>query len=265
MPEDFDKIEELVQRAQAVRSDGTAPFVLVPDGTKLESLERFMNAPLRKKGRPTFIRYESFCQYVLEQRTDDSRLYVTSPTQFMCVLDHSSRNTPGWAQHVAILNLTMSPEWQTWKDQNKVRKSQRDFAQFIDDNATEISTPSGADLLELVRTLKMSQTLEITGNVDEDLNQKGASFVLETKTKAGAKGAIELPPAIVLGMSVYEGGIPGTISAAFRFQIQAPNLFLWYELFRPDRFERTALDDLAGAISKELEMEPWYGVPTVNQ
>ena len=266
MPEknEIETLQLLIAAAQQPKivSDGGAPFVFTPPGHQLISVESFLQLPTRKRGFPTFTRAQSFTEYVNEQKTADSRLYVTGPTQLQAILNHHGADKPGWKDHVAMFNLTQTPEWVLWKSKNMQAMSQRDFAQFIEDNRDDIAKPTGAELLDMIRTVRASQNLEITGEIDEKGDTKAQGFVVAMKTKTGTKQELELPSEFELRIAPYEGDASIIVKARLRLELCAPRLTLRYELVRVQQTERESLENIVASVADEIEMEAWYGSPS---
>lgn len=263
--EDIEALEAVLKRAQDVRTtkDGK-PYLVIAHNDVIRDVEHLLPSPSRKIGNPQFIRSASFNGYVNEQKTLNSRLYVTALTTLVAVLDHHTEDPQGpqWGQHRATLTLKESPEYVLWKKSDKVGMSQRAFAQFIEDNSAEVQSPTGAELLDLVRHIKASQSYDCTGDIEEKPGNAGGTFVLSTKTKAGAKSELELPGEFGLGLSVYEGGFVAPIVARLRFEVKGEGkLTLWYELQKIQRFEQSALETIVSDIEKQTSLKAWYGTP----
>ena len=254
-------IEELTDSARGVvrAEEDAIPYVILPPNHSVKTIEETLPTPTRYRNKPVFVQPDSFTDYVNELKSSNTRIYVTSPIQIVAVIDHQHDNSPAWGDHRATLNLVQDPDWLLWKQKNATSMSQRDFAQFLEDNIEAIVAPSGAELIDLIRNIKASQKVEITGNVQDPDNASG-SFVIETKGKGG-KGDLELPSEIALALPVYFGGTKDTIKARLRFQISQPSLSLRYELIRVERFERTALEKLVEEIESDTGIAVWFGTP----
>jgi len=263
--EDIDVLRSLIERIQNPITPGISgrPYIVIPDEHKLENIEPYLRYPTRKTGDATFSRADSFISYINEQKTQASRLYVVSETKLKAVLDHHvpGGDQAGWGQHLALFILTQTPEWKTWTASNLKKMTQRDFATFIDDNSEDIASPHGGELLELIRTIKTSQQLELGGEIDERNDAKSASFVLVGNTKAGAKEEVELPAEFTLAISPYEGGEKLPVRARLRLEIAAPKFFLHYDLVKIQKIEREALEGIVKTVADAVEMEPWFGTP----
>lgn len=256
-------LQNLIQQAQQARTAGEKGeyFLALPNDYKIQSLEALLKFPSRKKACPVFTRSASFCSYVKDHASDVSRLYVTASTQLVCVLNHHAKDNPDWQDHRAVFNLTHTEEWKLWTTNSGQRKSQRDFAQFIEDNSTSIVLPKGAELLDLIRTIKASQNLECTGDIDERGEAAGASFVMNAKNKAGAKQEVELPTQFLVGLSPYEGCDPIEITARLRLEMSGTKFLLQYDLLRANVVQKQALDMIVSDVEGKTDMDAWYGTP----
>lgn len=259
------EIENLVARSSSAKraEDEGKPYVLIPGDTKLENVEGLLLRPVRKTGCPQFTRSNSFCEYVNEQKEAESRLYVTGPTTVLAIINHHAHqeDEPGWGDHRASFQLTKTAEWCVWNNSNGKNMDQRTFAQFLDDNSEDIASPAGSELLELVRTIKASQRLELSGEVNEKNELTGSTFSLLGQTKVGAKEEVELPGEFTLSIAPYEGSEKLPVRARLRFQINNAKLSLSYELVKVAKIERQALENIVKGIEEAVEMTAWYGQP----
>lgn len=263
------KLIELNQAENRIGEDGK-PYIILRADQKVEDAERFMRHPSRKVGKPQFVRSASFCEYVNQQKTVDSRLYIPSQTQFSCVLDHHAEDSTGaivtpradWGQHRAQLDLKLTPEWQVWSARDKGSFGQREFAQFIEDNSDDVATPAGAELLDLVRTLKATCNAQYNVTVEDKPGTFSASYVQATRAQAGVKGDLDLPTEFTLSIAPYEGGNKILIVARLRFEINNEKLRLHYELVKIQKFLDRALADISAGIEKATGLTAWYGTPT---
>lgn len=263
--DEVQEVKKLLAAAQTTRASiGGKPFVIIEDRQKIQSLEDLQRNPTRKIGHPKFTQAPSFCAYVNDHKDAATRLYIPTPIQFVAVIDHHAATpagSPDWAQHRATLDLKPSQEWNLWNGKQLAKMDQRAFAQFIEDNLDEITSPEGAELLDLVRSIKATQHAEFSSVVDEKPGVFQMSYAQTAKTTAGQKGELEIPTGFVLTLSPYEGGVPLNLYTRLRFEISGGKLFLWYEFVRACRFLDDALRLISGVIAKETGLTPWYGTP----
>lgn len=266
MPEEnqLQTLQKLMERTELPSTPGPngRPFIILPDKYQVACVEHLLANPARKTGLPQFQRQQSFCQYVNDQKTEASRLYVPTATSILVVFNHHGTNSQaGWGDHKATLTLTHTQEWKTWAQFNNSKRVQRDFAQFIEDNSEDVATPTGAELLELIRTIKTSTNLECTGEIDDKGDTASGGFIIQTKTKAGAKQELELPGEFLLMIAPYEGSAKLPVLARLRIEACPPKLSLWYELLKVQKIEKKALEDIVAAIEVAVDMTAWFGQP----
>ncbi len=259
---ELQELNDLFSQAQEVNYiKGGKPLVILKNDQQAKDLEYLLNAPTAIRGKYSFTRQSSFIDYVNEHKTAGTRVYVPSISLFLAVLNHASHGDPQWNNHTAELQLKQTPAWLTWKGENKKNMNQRDFAQFIEDNLAEIVNPVGAALLDLIRTIKMTQSLEIGGEVNERGELSSQMFEIKARNSAGAKMDVELPGSFMLALSPYEDGVPMTIECRLRFKIDPPKMTFFYEIRHIDRIEREAVDKIAANIKQSVQLPVWYGNP----
>jgi uncharacterized protein YfdQ (DUF2303 family) len=86
--------------------DISTEFAIVPDGYKLEGLERFGDAPKRLRGTFKTARISDFAAYWDTHNTEYSALFL-DPDSMSAVarIDHGTPLEPGWGSHQAVLDL----------------------------------------------------------------------------------------------------------------------------------------------------------------
>ena len=268
MPEyTIEEIKNLLTKAQAPNKDFAVPFVVVDNDQRVQTLDLFLDKPIRKMASVSFYRPPSFIDYVNEQKQEKTtQLYVVSDTVLRAVIDDHGADVSAanWRAHVATLTLKNSIEYTTWKGKHGIQMVQKDFAQFLEDNSQDIQSPDGITLLNLVRDLKASQNIECTGAINENSDDRSGSYEVVTKTKAGVLGDIELPQQITLQLSVYEGGIALPLVARLKLSVSPPKLWLSYELVRVQQFEKQALQVVTTHIEDKTNIVAFYGDPGVS-
>lgn len=87
---------------------------IVPDGYKLESLERFQDQPNRLRGTFTARTIDQIAAYAWVYCSEvGTVLYVDDEKlSASMILDHGTPEDPLWGEHKAILSLRKTPEWE---------------------------------------------------------------------------------------------------------------------------------------------------------
>lgn len=259
---ELQELKEMFSRAQEVNYlRGGKPLLILNNDQSAKDLEYLLNSPTVIRGKYTFTRQSSFIDYVNEHKSVGTRVYVPSALSFLAVINHASHGDPQWNNHTAELQLKQTAEWVTWKGANQRSMNQRDFAQFIEDNMKDVVNPVGAALLDLLRTIKLTQTLEIGGEVNERGDLTSQMFDIKAKNSAGAKMDVELPGNFTIAIAPYEDGAVLTIDCRLRFKIDPPKMTFSYEIRHIDKIEREAVDKIAANIKQAVQLPVWYGNP----
>lgn len=240
--------------------DGT-PFIVVGNDQHVEDLSRFSEFPARKKGLFAFSRCESFTRFVNEHKTNLSRVYVPNPQCIIAVINHAGGATDGadWGDFRAQYNTVHSPEWMAWTRNDKAKKTQKEFCEFIEDNGKDISDRT--DMLELVRTLQIESQVDFKTYEKGDNNNTSLQFTRTSTTKAGQKGEVELPDRFEIKIQCFDGGPVLPIAAKLRFEINEGKLKLWYELQQVQRILTQHTELVVAEIEKATAIKPFYGTP----
>jgi uncharacterized protein YfdQ (DUF2303 family) len=248
-----------------------------PKDQKIESLERFLDNPRRKRGKVIVRDHVSFIEYV-KRHEQVGTLLLADITQtggsFKAIIDHhnptpgsrgeGSADTakaptpaecfglPGWGDHVCEYAAEHTEEWKRWVAISGVNKSQTDLAQFIEDNRMDIASPSGGEVLDLVKSFEASTGVEFKSAVRLDNGDRKINYSHTTVAKAGQQGELVIPDTITLKMPVFVNGPEYEITARFRYSIPNGNLQLRIELVRTHKVIELAMTEARNSIQTEL-------------
>lgn len=231
------------------------PFLLVPEGFGIESLEHLLVAPARERAKAELLDVASFVAYVRPRKTDRS-VFTASRSEFRVstILDfHHPGRGPAFGEHRAALALKTTPEWSTWFGANKKRMGQHDFAEFLEDNLPDVAFPSGATLLETATALRIEKKVNFLSSTR--LQDGNREFVYQEAQEATAdKGALRVPESFTLGLAPFEGSAKYEIAARLRFRLEEGKLALWFELVRPHKVIEDAFKHVVSEISTALDV-----------
>lgn len=242
-------------------ADEGLPYIVVPDGYKLEDLEHILPAPTRKRGTTDLTDAKSFIAVVKSQKRPETSLYSTiNPPSFTAVFNDTADGA-GWGDHRASYVPPLSPEWVTWVAASGRQQTQADFAQFIETNLPDIAEPAGADVLTVARTLEAKKKVNFASGVR--LSDGSVQFVYEEDVQGSAqKGQMQIPETFVLAIPVFEGGDLWRMDANLRYRIQdGGRLTIWYELLRPHKVQEAAVNELRAQISAATDLMMLSGRP----
>lgn len=268
-------IEALVdsQLCEQLQPGGFYAFKHADDVTTVDLLDRNLERPRRKTGVVRVEDTASFVQYFKKHSDAASEVFVDIRAGVLtAVLDaHEATHTEGyagsgdtarWGEHRLVLRLAETDAWKRWTGQDRQLLKQQVFADFIDDNRADIRKPSAADMLELVQQFQAKtkvtfQSANILANGDRRL-----TFEEETSAGGGAKGSIEVPSVLELGIAPFEDSEPYVVTARFRYRIQGGGLFMGYLLDNADDVKRDAVKTVVTKVSEELGIQIMRGQPS---
>ncbi|MBN2713191.1 MAG: DUF2303 family protein, partial [Planctomycetes bacterium] len=123
----------------------TSPEIVTHDGmtfvvdrrrdgsVELNLREDLMDAPVRINTRRRFYSTASFVEYVNEFKTGVTRCYGTVSEKDSLITaiidDHDAGGVAGHCVHIAVLDLSPSPEWKAWTEMDEKNMPQRVFAE----------------------------------------------------------------------------------------------------------------------------------------
>jgi uncharacterized protein YfdQ (DUF2303 family) len=236
------------------------PFLLVPDGFKVESVERFLPFPQRRRACVSMTSVESFTRYINEFKSDDApRIFAAkSRNALTCIFDyHTPGGANGWNEHQAILGLSLSKEWQTWLTSSGRALSQVAFAEFLEDNFLNIVEPNGATVLQAAAHLEAKKTVSFKSGVRLDNGAVQLSY--EENVDGKGKGNLVIPSTFTLGIPVFENGDPVAVEARLRYRIKDDVLTFTYILNNPQKVLDTAFDAVLTQVQADTGIAPYLG------
>lgn len=267
---DFQKLLDLARATAEPQiahcgSGQQIPYVVIPQDHQVVGLERLLGTPTRKRARVTLTDAQSFIDYVNLHGQHGTCLYANPDDGLFIVVidDHQGHNDgAAWREHAARYTCAASTEWKTWDMANKIKMTQADFAQFIEDNLPDILAPAAADILEIARGLQAKKNVNFASALR--LDNGDVQFTYEDKTEATAgKGQLKVPEKFVIAIPVFQGGPAYSIEARLRYRIADGQLAMWYDLLRPHKSREHALDEIREFISNETQLPILTGNPNL--
>lgn len=244
-----------------------APLALVPQGVELKDLEHLLPAPSRIRQALTVLDVQSFIAYVNRFATSATAVFCNGPEgrTFKAIIDYHQPGEPAWGNHKATYSCPLTVEWGNWKGADRKRMNQEDFAQFIEDNVKDITTPdnqptapSAADMLEISRTLQAQKNISFRQGTRLDNGQVQLTYNEEIDGRAGATGQLSIPEQFFIGIKPFLGGDGFLVAARFRYRITDGRLAMWYELVRPDKVLEEAYIAVRAQIQQAIGEVPLY-------
>ena len=257
-------IQEVVKLARAgvaaqTVKEGNVPFAVIPDGTQLVSLEKYVyndhaDRPERIRQSVTVLDPDAFVKYYSLYSDSQSRVFAYEPkSEVVAVLDYhaAGEGAARWCQHKVTLSMRASEEWKIWTGKNNQQFSQIQFAEFLEQNAVDIYTPDPAHIMDVARDLEGTTEVQFGAGIRMNNGQVRFKYTEETKTTVGGS-QVEVPERFALSIPVYIGGPRIPIEALLRFRVKEGRLVFWFTLVRPEEILRKAFIQSRDQIASTL-------------
>lgn len=251
-----------------------APLAVFPRSEKIESLEKYLPNPVRRRAKVQLLDYQSFIAYVCAHKEPGTHLFaVLTPAggQFVAIIDyHEAVNggaataKPQWGEHIVVLDLQHSPEWLNWTGKSGRPMDQLTMANFLEENRLDIKVPDAATVIEIAHTFEATQGVQFKSAIRQQSGDRTLGYDVQTGAKAGQKGELSIPEKIGLCLPVFTNGVEYEMDAFFRYNIGDGSLKLRYELVRPHKFIELALAETRNAIAEQTKLTVHAGTAGVR-
>lgn len=264
-------LDRIVEISQGIASPkpahGGTEVLLVPDAFHLVAVEDVIGkhrlAPQRKQASLTFTTAESFVAYWNLFNSEQSQLFGSQEqTTVTAIFDyhHAGEGPAQWREHRATFRLLQTEEWKLWLANNGKKKSQADFALFLEDNAADILEPDGAAMLDYAREMQAKTDVTFASSVNLGSGRRQFTYQEQGSTTVG-KGKMEVPESFKLRLVTHLGGPLKEVTARLRYRIDEGKLILWYDLLRPHTVNEQAFTWCVETIGTGCGVDVLMGTP----
>lgn len=216
---------------------------------------------------------ESFLKMWAEHQCPWSRVYaeMLPAVRFTAVFDEHDQASdpesfPRWREHRCVYTPKHSPEWNTWKAQDrKPFGGNTEFALWLEDNLPDISEPAADQLLQIVHTFRVDEGLAWQNQVNLHNGHTDLTYRRVVDGQASDQGGwrLEIPQQFKISIPVFQG-LEATvydIDARFRYRVRERSLAIWYELVRPHKVLELAFRDLVARFRTGTVERLFFGSP----
>lgn len=239
-------------------SKGT-PYVVMPEGAKLEDLERLLPAPARKRASVVVSDSASFIFYTKKHGSmDECVIYAAIDSEksycnLVAVINDNGADNPKWRDHRCTFAPKLAVEWSRWIGKNKIAMPQADFATWLEDNLPDIASvdgmPTGAQILAMALGFEANSNKKLRSK----LNLQSGGYTLEfvDEENNDTRTSMQVFERFTLGLPVFDGSTSAyPLEARLKYRENQGKLTFWYELIRPDRVFKTAVVDELNLIKE---------------
>lgn len=236
---------------------GGNKVAMVPDGFRMEILDDLGDDPKRPQEHISVWRGESFVDYWDRFSTDSSICFADlERLSLHAVIDYHGADLAGHCEHNVRFSPRASIGWKFWKELSGQWMEQRSFQRILEERASDITEPSGGDLLDLVANL--DATMKVSAGNVERLSD-GRRKISYTKQNQIA-GNVTIPSRVVIAVPVFEGGDNYEIELMLRWDVDDESHKAKFMLEVPDvrGREQEAFTAMVEPIAEHITTNRFY-------
>jgi uncharacterized protein YfdQ (DUF2303 family) len=210
------------------------PLLIAPHDITLESLERFLPAPLRPQIHIALHTARDLHAYVIAQTQRPAALasletaklatgirqiedtthhpVIFADRDSMTIkayLDYHHAEGPRWLNHTAKVAFKNSHQFERWKKVNGQQMTQEQFALFLDEVINDIAQPAGAEVLSFAENLEATSTQIFKAAVKLASGETNYTF---TDARDG-DFSTKIIDRFTIGIPIWQGGEKVAIEA----------------------------------------------------
>lgn len=207
------------QAASSIYLHNGDKTLIVPEGYKVVDYPA-PEKPRNIERQVEVVEADSFIAYLLKYKSEHTHLTSSASRGNMhAVLDYHGPNAPDNCDHTLFFQPVTSDEWNVWALMNGSWQDQSAFMEFLEENLTDIVTPDGAMLLDMVRTFQGTKKIEFRAGVN---NHDGTVQMKWSETiENGRQGELLIPTEMELAIPVFQGDLEAyKIRVFLRHRIQ---------------------------------------------
>ncbi|WP_394689009.1 DUF2303 family protein [Hoeflea sp.] len=242
-----------------------------PEFDSLKRLaEEWREFPERKSGTAQVETLGSFVDLTTRHKTADSVIFANTDWQkpsLTAVIDYhkAEGDDAQWLKHRVHYAFPLSEQWKTWVAMNGKPMNQSDFAQFIEDNIADLSSPEAlevtdyeakfstkiatpSELVALSRGLAVRVESKAVSSV---VLQSGEGEIVWDEVHQGADGKkLKVPGLFVLQVPLFHMGEAQRVPVRLRYRVREGSTVWFYQIYRPDvSVTERVLEDYETALS----------------
>lgn len=262
-------IERLTTAALSIKErNGFLPFVLVPDGFKMEKLtaEHLDPLPDHIQQRVALISVESYIAYIKKFQTSTTAIFAVANdtgAEFVTIADYHEGGKDGKplrAAHRVTYSPAYTPEFKAWCEISGKPQTQEQFLDHLRKWGDTITNLSDADLIEMASSLDFQTDGQFSSHVERV--KGGRKLLINERVEGSAqlKGkTVTVPEGLVLKLPVFIDGRAYDLGVDLMYRPQNGALRIIAELRRSHLVIRQAIKDVVADVKAGTGIEPFLG------
>lgn len=252
----------VVSRAPSHDTPDGGKLVIIPEGYEAHAVAPAEKPLFRIVQNVTMHDRLSFVAYVNRYKDEHTRVFAEpgfladGKAHLTAVFDYHAPSAADYGVHTAKFSPRYSEQWQRWHRACTQPMKQAEFAEFIEEVRGDITTPSAASLLDIVRAFKATKKVEFDSVVYQPNGDVRLVYDERTEQK-GQSGS--LPEVMGIGIPVYYRGTPYALSVLVRYKLVSGAVVFSLKIDRADIIEDAAFSELTEAVKLDTGIEAYLG------
>jgi uncharacterized protein YfdQ (DUF2303 family) len=234
------------------------PVVVIPDTAKIESIEKFKNAPDQFRGTFTSTTINEFIAYINDNASADSAVFIDAENmRAKAIVDFGTSDTPLWGKHRAVAALAKTPAYNDVLIHDQKTHLQQELIDFCEDWEEHVhffdETGAGMDFKKTINTLRRVK-VNAKANAEQEIgNYSGSRSTLEqVEIKAGAD---ELPAGFAFEVIPYDEFNPVVLTCQLRAIHKDGNVTFKYRINQLQAKQLQIADEFKQAIKNRVTVD----------
>lgn len=203
----------------------------------------------------------SLVEYVNRFKNADSVLFADIECNaIIAAIDYHKVKEDGVAaqlnKHVVALDLPYSEEWAAWIGRNEKLMTHVDFASFLEEHASDVVDPNGADLFEMLRDINVRQDSFFTASIRMG---DTVQVTFQKNEETTNKDLMALPAEFRIQIPIYRGEGLVVVRCMMRRKVADGHLSLGYKMMRIETTRQDEFNRLVRRVMVETELPAYYG------
>jgi uncharacterized protein YfdQ (DUF2303 family) len=264
-----DTVAETATLAAVPQPVEAGKLYLAPDSDGGRELWNFTgddyrDFPARKQGLVIVRDVAAFAQYHAKHADEFSEVYADlDKGTVTAVLDAHTIKGARWGNHRLHLQLTPTEPWKRWIAQDRAYLPQVAFADFLEDNLSDIAPDpvDAASMLEVATTFQAKTRVSFSSGTVLSSGAISLKYEETSDASGGAKGDMVVPKQFAVALAPFDDVAPYKVGARLRHRIDGSALKLCYILDRPQDVVRDAVKAVVDQVQDATGITVMRGNP----
>jgi len=218
----------------------------------INSLERYMDTPLRFRGEFSTTRIKDLAAYLRNNPQEPVIFLGRESMSATAIFDRGTMGDPGWCEHQAMLALRPTPEYGAVLNKDVSALSQIGFQHFIEDWEDHITfwldgqTMEFGTAIQRVRKVTIESARKTESSVGDFASSRSSMESIEIGSQRD-----KLPDSFTFAVTPYEGFISREINCRITVRTGGDKIGLAYRIMRREALIDSIADEFRTLIEQQ--------------